>query len=303
MNKVLIFICLVAVGVAVALGRLAYDRRQTEWQAVADLKRTQGELKLAKDSLQVRDNTAKALEKKLTQLTDVLNQTTTHLNTANDKLKILQEKEAHENQARVAAEKQKSDLARLKAEVPAPIINTKLSASGKELRTYRFPRLLAVSGQTLATDVDFGDIYGRRMVFRRQDGPPLAFDVDEIHPGVLMYLGISAEAAKRTQVEQEEQIKKLEEVHRQELAARHAAEQKAAEELAKLQLEYAKLNEQRRHAMVEEQQKAAEIQRLKAESAMRSADAAMRQALAPYFPDSFIQQYFQNQGGNTMQRN
>lgn len=292
-NRIVIVICFIAVATASVLGRFLYDEKQTQKLIIARLLEAET---VAKDNLKTvhqRDDTAKALEKKLTQLTDVLNQTSTHLLLANQKIKEYEAKEAAELKAREAVTKHTEELARLKAQVPAPTVVASFDTAGKEIKTYHFSLLPGVNGQLLAANVDFGQAYGRRLVFRRSSGPPLAYDVDELHPGVLLHLNINPDDVKRAQAEQDKHNESIEVLHRQEIAVRAAAEQKAAEQMAKLQLEYAKLNEEKRKALADEQLKyrAAEIDRMKTEAAMRSADNAMQQALSAYSPDYVIEQY------------
>jgi hypothetical protein len=64
-----------------------------------------------------------------------------------------------------------------------------------------FDALLAADGRVLARGAEFSRAWGRRVFFRAPDSPPLAFDVDQLHPDVLHYLGLDAESAKAHQAD------------------------------------------------------------------------------------------------------
>lgn len=216
---------------------------------------------------------------------------TNELVTAKLKVEAYEAKRQLELQAQAAEAKKVADLTQLKSEVPAPTITTQKSG-GKEKTTYTFPKLLAPGGNPLATDAEFRTQFGRRFVFRAGNGRPVAYDVDELHPGVLLHLGLSRESAITAQEEVDRQAQIAEQKYRAQLAARAEAEKKNAELRAKMAVEYAKIAEEKRKSQQDEQlqRQAAETERMKAEAAMRGNDDIVEQALRPFYPESFIQQ-------------
>lgn len=243
----------------------------------------QEELAVTRQSYSARENTARVMEEKLNQLSQVLTQSTAQLRLANLKLEAYEAKQQADVEAAQRNAARSADLKKAMAAVPAPVVETSLNSLGREIRHYTFPQLLGAKSEVLATNATYSSAFGQRLVFRPVTGSPLAFDVDELHPGVLAYLGLDADTLKQAQVELDQRRQAQEAAYRKDLALRQAAEQKAAAEQARLNVEYAKLREEQRQAQVAEDQKNRQLDndRLRAEAAMRSADAALQDALRP----------------------
>ena len=291
-NKLTILLVLVAVALVAVLAML-WNRQQKQ-QAVWQAERGQLEDRVALQELQKAQalTAQKSASEKAAFLQEQLVLATNELATAKLKVEAYEAKRQLEAQAQAAETKKTSDVTQLKAEVPAPAVTTNLTAAGKPQKTYTFSKLIAPDGHALAAEAEFRTQFGRRFVFRSGAGRPIAYDVDELHPGVLLHLGLDREAALAAQAEIDRQAKVAEQKHRAQLAARAEAEKQAAELRAKYAVEYAKLSEERRKVQVEEQlkQQAADTERLKAEASMRAADAAVQEALRPFYPEYFIKQ-------------
>jgi hypothetical protein len=121
-----------------------------------------------------------------------------------------------------------------------------------------FPQLLSASGKVLMADAEFRKPFGRKVIFKNGDTLE-TFDVDELHPGVLLRLGIDASAAKANQVARDAAAARLKEAlaaagaanaqTRAATYARYAAEQ---EQAAKEQAIQDEAN--RRQQLIENQQ-------------------------------------------------
>ncbi len=269
--------------------------RQQKFESAWQTERAAMEQRLAaQQQQQEAAHTAQkaAAAEQTAKLKEQLAAATNELATAQLKVEAYEAKRALEAQALAAEAKKTADLNQLKSEVPAPVVTTSLNPAGKEQKTYTFPKLMAPGGNPLATDAEFRSQFGRRFVFRSGNGRPLAYDVDELHPGILLHLGLNRDSALAAQTEIDRQVQLAEQNYRAQQAAKAEAEKKAATQRAKLAVEYAKIAEERRKAQVEEnlQLQAAETERLKAEASMRAADAAVQEALRPFYPDYFIQQ-------------
>lgn len=239
---------------------------------------------------------AEAAQKQATErashLQEQLAAATNELESARLKVEAYEAKRQIEAQALAAEVKKNSDLSALKAEVPEPKTVTTATSGKKEQKILTFPKLMGPGGKILATDAEFRTQFGRRFVFKSSEGRAVAYDVDELHPGVLLHLGLNREASVAAQSEIDRQAQVAEQKYRANLAARAEVEKKNAEIRAKMMVEYAKLTEERRKSKLEEDLKiqAAETERLKAEASMRAADAAVEEALRPFYPEYFIQQ-------------
>ena len=171
---------------------------------------------LLRNVAQAQDTPAdshRELEKKVEELTRDLDRTSEQLNNAMARLT------ENAEEARQA-----TALTEAMARIPAPQMVV-LEADGQPVPHFR--ELLSPSGQTLATDVQFHGIYGRRLVFRGVDNHPTAFDVEEVHPGVLGHLEIDLNAAKQAGLRAAEKRRA-----RAEAAARRREERAQAEAAA-----------------------------------------------------------------------
>lgn len=288
-NRLIIVIVLILVA---GMGFLFH--RQQKFQSAWQAERAVWEDRLATQQQQQSQalTAQQTATEQAARLREQLATVTNELVTAKLKVEAYEAKRQLEAQAQAAESKKVADLEQLKAAVSAPAITTNRTPSGKEQRTYTFAKLPAPAGNTLATDAEFRTQFGRRFVFRSGTGRPLAYDVDELHPGVLLHLGLNRETALAAQSDIDRQLQIAEQNRRAQLAARAEAEKKAAVQRAKMAVEYAKIAEERRKSQHEEQLQlqAAETERLKAEASMRAADAAVQEALRPFYPEYFIQQ-------------
>lgn len=165
------------------------------------------------------ETTARELESKVEELTRNLKRTTTQLDEAMARLS------ENDGEAREAAA-----LAEAMTQTPAPRLVT---LDSDERQVPHFDELPAPSGQSLATDVRYHGIYGRRLVFRDVDNRPRAFDVEEVHPGVLGHLGIDLNDATEAGRRGEERRR----------ARAEAAAQRRAERAQALAAEQARQNQ------------------------------------------------------------
>ncbi|HSH96185.1 MAG TPA: hypothetical protein VK968_18715, partial [Roseimicrobium sp.] len=241
--------------------------------------------KLADPSQSGRADSRHALENKLNQLSTVLNQSTEQLKLANLKLKAYEAKYKSDSDSEQAAAAKQATMEKAKTEVAAPTVSSSTASNGKEQKKITFAQLPSSKGAILATNIDFGDVYGRKLVFRPATGAPKSYDVDELHLGVLAHLNLDPDILKRDQSEIDQRLKEQEAAYRKDLAERRAAEAKVAAERAKLEVEYARLREEQRRAKTDEDLKRKQIEndRLRAEASLRAADAAMQEALKPEY--------------------
>jgi hypothetical protein len=213
-----------------------------------------------------------ALQNKVSKLSGDLNKSVGELSAANDKIQAYALAEQNR-----AAEERKKYL----ASVPQPTFDRKI---------YFFPKVVGTNGTILATNATFAYITGRRLVFRPENETAIAVDVDNVHPLVLQYLGIDAEAVKLKKRQMDEadeaRIKKDIDDFNQSIKARAA--QYWADE--KIRAEMAKADEEKR-----QKQQAAENERIKALAAAKAADAAMIEAQKPPSQINMIQQQQQQQ--------
>lgn len=121
------------------------------------------------------------------------------------------------------------ELARQMAAITPPSESVQTAPDGRVTRTVAFDELIGVHGQKLATAVIFKGAYGRRLVFRGPDNQPLAFDAEEVHPGVLAHLRIRlSEVLAANQREQENRRLRAEASNRRRLANAREAESRNA---------------------------------------------------------------------------
>jgi hypothetical protein len=288
-KSTIIIVALLIAGMGTLL--LRQHRFETAWQAERAAMKQELSAQQQQQAQTIAAQQTAAAEQ-AARLREQLAAATNELVTAKLQVEAYEAKRELEAQALAAEAKKSADLNQLRSEVPAPIVTSSRNPAGKEQKTYTFPKLMAPGGNPLAADAEFRTQFGRRFVFRAGSGRPLAYDVDELHPGVLLHLGLNRDMALTAQTEIDRQAQLAEQSYRAQQAAKAEAEKKAAAQRAKYAVEYAKIAEERRKAQVEEklQLQAAETERLKAEASMRSADAAVQEALRPFYPDYFIQQ-------------
>jgi hypothetical protein len=175
------------------------------------------------------------------------------------------------------------EQAKYDALVSAPAL---LYEAGRQV--YFFSKIIGVHGGTLATNGTFGGLYGSHVAFRFENGSPKTFNVDDLHPKILQYLGIDAEAAKLNQRNMDAAYAKNQATYFANLTEQQRLDAINREAAAKIADEQAKADEELR-----EKQEAAENERIKALAAEQSAQAQMIQAEKPPSQINVIQQQVQ----------
>lgn len=153
-----------------------------------------------------------ALNRRVEQLAKSLDEATAKLDTAMGRLESAQAS----GQSRRFSDEER---VRQMAEITPPIESVQTAPDGRVTRNVAFEELIGVHGQILATAATFRGAYGRRLVFRGPDNQPLAFDVEELHPGVLAHLRIRlSDVTAAHQHEQENRRLRAEAANRRRLA-------------------------------------------------------------------------------------
>ena len=224
-----------------------------------------------------QDASVVALEKQVDELTEVLTQSTEKLQQATAALSA--PPPARQAPPPMTA----AEVSRLQSAVKEPTVTTETDLTGKESRKYVFPELIDPTGKTLASNMEYTQQYGSRVAFKSETGKPAIYEAEDLHPGILAHLGIDLYEAKRKQEELDDQRKKHKEIARLQQAARQKAQRLAA-------IEEAKRADARQKEKFERDAKLAQIanDRLRAEAAMRQADAAIMESQRP--PDIYYGQ-------------
>jgi len=253
----------------VALAALLLHSRAGQARVRAELAEAREAATRQGIELRVSRETAAQLEQKLTEVAEVLSQTTEKL---------------AETSQRLAAGETRQTNAPAGGQKPAgqPVANP-APAPERELNLLTLAELPGAKGGVLATNVTFAGLSGRRLIFRRAEGPPTAFDVDDVHPATLARLNVDPDAAKQRQYELDQQKRAHAEAAARAYQTRLAAAQKLAEQEAARRRDQAREAEEQRKIAEERALKleALEIERQKAQAALRQADAAIIQALNP----------------------
>ena len=161
------------------------------------------------------------------RLANSLNEATSKLDAALARLDAVQ---SQPRQVRFS----NAERARQMAEIPSPREIDHIDANGRVARILAFDQLIGANGQTLANDVQYKAAYGRRLVFRGPDNQPLAFDAEEVHPGVLAHLGIHlADVLAADQRDQENRRTRAEAANRSRLARLRQAAAANAQPIAR----------------------------------------------------------------------
>jgi hypothetical protein len=160
----------------------------------------------------------------------------------------LSEATAKIKQLEAANEKRMAD-AQTAAEVPPPIVKNGL---------YTFPKLVSSKMETLGENMEFSSRFGRSLIFKAEDGKRPKFDVDQLHSVILAALNIDPDAAKADQAKIDAGNKAFAETSAKTTAAYNAtmaeASGAAAKEAADQAALQAKLDQQNRQAMANQQQ-------------------------------------------------
>ena len=273
-TKSVLIIC--SILVATLLGGLTVltrvHRQQRELQS--QLTTRTCEVTALKATLATTEDTARQFEEKLQRLTGVLLESTRQLTEARAEL----ERRVVVPEAVVGTP----------PPPPANPLPTPIITGTKEEKNLRviFPELRSKTGHLIAKQQEFSSRFGRNLVFKDAAGTRLRLDVEEVHYGILAILGIDLAAAKQEQRDLDAKSAQFDTAARQAQASYAAAMAQAAKEQkereVQLAIETAKLDEERRKAMQEEnlRQQAVEADRLRSLASLRAADAAMYGALA-----------------------
>ena len=247
----------------------------------------------AKDAALARNAQALAtLESKVSQMTLVLTNSTAHLEAAQRRVQELtaQLALAVTPPAPSVAPSPKEGQPRHPAPAFAPTIRWTTNDLGKAEAVSVFATLYDKNGRGLGEQLEYSGVYGRRVAFRAlSSGQRMAFDVDDLHPDVLLALGINASTQKDQDARQQRLWKQVQAIQ---LAAAAPAEEARR---AKLAAEAAVRAEAQREMAAEAQRQwerdmqamSVENDRARADAALRAADAAMLNALNPN-PDIII---------------
>lgn len=165
------------------------------------------------------------------------------------------------------------------AQVPGPLVTTDELGHKK----FVFSKVVGAGGGTLLTDATFSGLYGRRLAFRADGDVIKAYDVDEMHPLMLKYLSINAEAAKVAQKHMSEAAIKQQQAQYAQMLQDQQAWAIQREANGKIAIEQQKLAAEQAAKQTE-----LETERIKA-------NAAMIQAQKPPNQLNIIQQSQQNQ--------
>lgn len=150
-------------------------------------------------------------------------------------------------------------------------------------KTVTFPRLLSVSGNALMLNAEFVSAIGRKLIFKTgldRSG----FDIDEIHPGALVQLGIDPDAAKESQAEIDSK-KQAYEMASLMAGQEHLNRVAKANEMQQAQdAAQAKIDEKNRQQRVRESllQQSADAESKRAEASVREANASLLRAAQGY---------------------
>lgn len=231
--------------------------------AVANQKAVETTTALAAESSQASD-----LQSNVVQMTQVMSDASAKL------LKLRAENADYKRRLDVfeAIESQKSDRKQLADQVPI-IHNGDLTI---------FPRLIGVNGNTLMLNAEFRSSLGRKLIFKK--GLEMStFDVDDLHPGVLIHLGLDAEKLKANQIAIERANAMSKSLSAAELSQKLSADQVAIDKQNKLNAEQARQDEYARENQVAESQRQQSLDsdRIHANAHATAAKAMLINALNP----------------------
>lgn len=278
----LAWLALLLIILVVALAWLGHAQRQEGRSLSSRL--DQAQRALASNELVLRQTrqTAQALEAKVGQLIMVLTNQTAELSAARTQIRDLETRAPHPPDAIALAPKDEQTQRFVAA--CAPTVSVVSNATGGPSRLCLFKTLYGRNGEVLGRDLEYSAVYGRRVAFKEViSSRRLAFDVEELHPYVLAHLGINADGQKQYQARQDELWRRMEAAGLKSAAEEQSRREarKAAEDAARIEAEKLLAEQRQREHEQEMQRRAMENESLRAEAAMRSADAAMIRALTP----------------------
>jgi hypothetical protein len=179
MKTLSIIICSVAAVGALAVSIHQTSKIKSQWQA--DARASKSKLDAYTSLAESNQEVIVSLQRQADQVQTLIaltNSLEAQLTAANERIKSYDDA------------KQAQEIAAEMALVPPPLItNTVLF----------FPQVVSVNNVVLTENATFAYLTGRRVIFRPQDGMPVAIDVDNLHPLMLKYLGIDPVTAKQNQ--------------------------------------------------------------------------------------------------------
>ncbi len=267
-------ILLMAIAVPAALGLLLFQTRLASptAPASAEVEAARKETVSALKALDQSQETVAMLESKLTEVADVLARTTDKLQETSAQLAALQAPQGTPTNGAPALAEGKAAI----NSMAPPVALKKI-----EFKETFFDSVPDAEGKELLSKATFTGMTGRRLIFRPQQGPPTTLDVDQVHPQVLAMAGVDADAAKQAQYELDLSKKAQAEAAQKAYQKQQATVRKLQEQLAARQRELAREAEEKRRIDEERAMKleALNIERQKAQAALRNADAAMVRAM------------------------
>ena len=272
--------CILALALGCAVtGMFRAQREQRDLNARNTLR--EREVLGLNDVVNATTNTAQQLEAKLGQVTAVLT----------DSVRQLTEMRSLYAEAQSQLATTRGELDRLNGtaksglvDIPAPVI-TRSTTDGKARVV--FPSLVSKRGVLIGKDQEFSSRLGRNVVFKDGDGRRLRVEISDLPIEILKILGIDSVTADKEQRELDARSAQFDAAARN-IQANHAAslaqERKEQRERdAAMAIEMAKIDEERRRAMADEniRRQAADAASTQAQASLRAADAALSQAMNP----------------------
>jgi myosin heavy subunit len=159
-----------------------------------------------------------------------------------------------------------------------------------KVTTFYIADLKSPNGQSLGKALTFSQAVGKRLIFRRQDGPPIAVDADTVHPFILAAMNLSPEDLNDQQNQLDEKKRLQDAAGRESYARKLAADNLSARANAEMELRKAAIQaeQSQQAAQIALQAEAIRNDRMRAEAAMRQADAAMQAAQKEPTPSTVI---------------
>ena len=114
-----------------------------------------------------------------------------------------------------------------------PIVDAPAVRTGQRLASIQ-----AKDGSLIASNVVFGGLYGRKLVFRLTDAPPLSVDVDDLAEATLQELGLNREDALQSRQRLDQLASLRQETQQQRFLQRQAAAERQMAAQAEFERDY-----------------------------------------------------------------
>lgn len=229
-------------------------------------------------ALDIAQSDLAALEAKLAETTGLITNQTSHIASLQGRLEDLS-KMTEQLRSLSAGADLSEQPATWSAEVAAPETVILADEDGRETKSFIFGKLKGSDGLTLGTNATFIRAIGRSLLFRMATGSRAKFDLDEVHPGVLTYLGVDVAESSKAQKVIEEQRKRgqaRDAILGQMLASKWSEDAKQRFEQGLRAGEVAA-----KQAAADAQEHLAQAQSLSAQAAQKAANAAIINAGRP----------------------